>query len=220
MSLVIWSEQASQDLQRHYAENTIQGMKTFFQVLVVAVLTTIAGLENSHCVPAREVDKGHYLSAQAQIAADQLVAVALPELADVVLTKGESRSGRVIAIDPQKQTISMQRAGETTSIPLTQITKVVFRDGALAYRSNGRQIIRGERERPVGKPVTWSGIPLNTLNIKNPTQGQAVVNLRPPIVSPARLRGILAVARDRQYVVDEIQFNVQQNTMTIRVTPY
>jgi len=34
------------------------------------------------------------------------------------------------------------------------------------------------------------------------------------------LQGIQSVARNRQYVVDEIQFDSQQRTITILATPY
>jgi len=34
------------------------------------------------------------------------------------------------------------------------------------------------------------------------------------------LRGILGVAKDRQFVVDEMQFDVKKKTMTITATPY
>jgi len=131
-----------------------------------------------------------------------------------------SSSGRVIGIDAKGQALSIQRNGKTATIPLSRIQKVVFKNGALVYRSNGRQIIRGERDRPTGKLVTWSGIPLNTFTVKDSTQGQAVVKLKPPVVSTAQLRGIQSVARNRQYVVNEIQFNSQQRTITILAKPY
>jgi hypothetical protein len=51
-------------------------------------------------------------------------------------------------------------------------------------------------------------------------KGQAVVKLGPPVVSRGQLRGILGVAKDRQFVVDEMQFDLQKKTMTISATPY
>jgi hypothetical protein len=61
---------------------------------------------------------------------------------------------------------------------------------------------------------------MSAFRMQDASQGQAVVSLRPPIVSAAQLRGIRQVASDRQYVVDEMRFNPQQRTMTILVTPY
>ncbi|MEH2391252.1 MAG: hypothetical protein V7K21_06085 [Nostoc sp.] len=197
-------------------------MKTFFQGWVVAILVMVAALAgNIQAVISKDVKTENFFLAQTPVNADELeLAVALPELAEIIFKGGESSSGRVIGIDAQEQALLIQRSGKTATIPLSKIQKVVFKNGALAYRSNGRQIIRGERDRPTGKSVTWSNIPLNTFTIKNSTQGQAVVKLKPPIVSTAQLLGIQSVARNRQYVVDEIQFNSQQRTITILANPY
>jgi len=201
---------------------TVKAMKAFFQGWVLAILVMAAAIAgNIQAVISKDVKTGNFLLAQTPVNADELdLAVALPELAEVILKGGESSSGRVIGIDAQGQALSIQRNGKTATIPLSQIQKVVFKNGALVYRSNGRQIIRGERDRPTGKLVTWSGIPLNTFTVKDSTQGQAVVKLKPPVVSTAQLRGIQSVARNRQYVVDEIQFNSQQRTITILAKPY
>nr|MDZ8232160.1 hypothetical protein [Nostoc sp. ChiQUE02] len=201
---------------------TVKAMKAFFQGWVVAILVMAAAIAgNVEAVIGQDVKTGNFLLAQTPVNADELeLAVALPELAEVIFKGGESSSGRVIGIDAQGQALSIRRNDKTATIPLSQIQKVVFKNRALVYRSNGRQIIRGERDRPTGKPVTWSGIPLNTFTVKNSTQGQAVVKLKPPVVSTAQLQGIQSVARNRQYVVDEIQFNSQQRTITILAKPY
>ncbi|MEH2455530.1 MAG: hypothetical protein V7K20_30965 [Nostoc sp.] len=201
---------------------TVKAMKAFFQGWVVAILVMAAALAGKiQAVISKDVKTGNFLLAQTQIKADELeLAVALPDLAEVFFKKGDSSSGRVIGIDAQEQALSIERSGKTATIPLSQIQKVVFKNGALVYRSNRQQIIRGERERPTGQPVTWSGIPLNTFTVKNSTQGQAVVKLKPPVVSTAQLQGIQSVAKNRQYVVDEIQFNSQQRTINIQATPY
>jgi hypothetical protein len=201
---------------------TVKAMKAFFQGWVVAILVIAAAIAgNIKTVIGQDVKRENFLLAQTPVNADELeLAVALPELAEVMLKGGESSSGRVIGIDAQGQALSIRRNDKTTTIPLSQIQRVVFKNGALVYRSNGRQIIRGERDRPIGKLVTWSGIPLNTFTVKNSTQGQAVVKLKPPVVSTEQLRGIQSVARNRQYVVDEIQFNSQQRTITILAKPY
>jgi len=197
-------------------------MKTFFQRWVVAILVMAAALAgNIQAVISQNVKTENLLLVQIPVNADELdLAVALPDLAEVILKGGESSSGRVIGIDAKGQALSIQRNGKTATIPLSRIQKVVFKNEASFYISNGRQIIRGERDRPTGKLVTWSGIPLNTFTVKDSTQGKAVVKLKPPVVSTAQLRGIQSVARNRQYVVNEIQFNSQQKTITILATPY
>ncbi len=201
---------------------TVKTMKAFFQGWVVAILVMAAAIAgNIQAVISQDVKTGNLLLAQTPVNADELeLAVALPELAEVIFKGGESSSGQITGIDAQGEILSIRRKDKTATIPLSQIQKVVFKNRALVYRSNGRQIIRGERDRPTGKTVTWSGIPLNTFTVKNPTQGQAVVKLKPPVVSTAQLRGIQSVARNWQYVVDEIQFNSQQRTITILAKPY
>jgi len=195
-------------------------MKSYFKILFVVVVATVTGLvANSEAVTGQNVEQKNLLLTQAQVQ-PVAVSVALPELADVSLKGGKSLSGRVTAIDSSGQTLSMQRSGKTLPVPLKQVEKVVFRNGATVYRTDGQQIIRGERDRPKGQQVTWNNLPLGTFTIKNATQGLAVVNLVPPVVSPERLIGVQSVAKDRQYVVDEMQFNLQQKTMSIRATPY
>ncbi len=195
-------------------------MKSYFKILFVMVVATVTGLvANSQAVTGQNVEKKNLLLTQAQVQ-PVAVSVALPELADVSLKGGKSQSGRVTAIDSSGQTLSMQRSGKTLPVPLKQVEKVVFRNGATVYRTDGQQIIRGERDRPKGQQVLWNNLPLGTFTIKNASQGLAVVNLVPPVVSPERLIGVQSVAKDRQYVVDEMQFNLQQKTMSIRATPY
>ncbi|NMG11744.1 hypothetical protein [Brasilonema sp. UFV-L1] len=196
-------------------------MKLYLKIFTAIVALTTEIAANSQAVTGQNTQKKNFLLTQTQVKVQPVaVSVALPELADVSLKGGESRSGRVTAIDPSGQTLSMQRSDKTLSIPLKQVEKVVFRNSATVYRSNGQQIIRGERDRPKGQQVTWNALPFTTFTIKNANQGQAVVNLEPPVVSPERLLGIQSVARDRQYVVDEMQFNLQQKTMSVRATPY
>ncbi|MGJ5672924.1 MAG: hypothetical protein ACR9NN_04800 [Nostochopsis sp.] len=199
-------------------------MKSYLKIIVVIVALTTGLAANSQAVTgqnveSKSIEKKSFLLTQAQVKAKPVaISVALPALADVSLKGGESVSGRMTAIDPSGQTLSMWRSGKTFPYPLKQVEKVVFRNDAKVYRSNGKVIYRGERDHPQGQQVTWNGLPLGTFIIKN--QGLAVVNLEPPVVSPERLRGIQSVAKDRQYVVDEMQFNLQQKTMSIRATPY
>lgn len=202
---------------------TVKAMKAFFQGWVVAILVMAAAIAgNIQTVISKDVKTVNFLLAQTPVKADELeLAVSLPKLAEVIFKGGESSSGQIIGIDAQGQALSIQRSGKTATIPLSQIAKVVFKNERFVYTSNELPIMRSiQIDRPQGKPVTWSGIPINTFTIKNPIQGQAVVKLKPPVVSTAQLRGIRSVARNRQYVIDEIQFNSQQRTITILAKPY
>ncbi|BAY29516.1 hypothetical protein NIES2107_13590 [Nostoc carneum NIES-2107] len=197
-------------------------MTAFFKVMVVGVLAT-AGVLAANTISAigKEVKTGNVLLAQTPVQSESIaLPIALPEMAVINLKKGGSQSGQVIGIDTQGQKLTIQRNKKTYLISLNQIEKVAFRNSAKAYRTDGRIIIRGERQRYTAKVMTWSGLPLDTLRIKNPVQGQAEVKLGPPVVSSDLLSGIQSVAKDRQYVVDQIQFNPQKRTMTIQATPY
>ncbi|MEO0969558.1 MAG: hypothetical protein AAFX80_14830 [Cyanobacteria bacterium J06639_18] len=201
-------------------------MKYYCRIVVGVLALTTGLVTNSQVVSSQNLEKTNvenisFLVTQAQAKVKPIaIDVALPELADISLKGGGSVGGRVTAIDPSGQTLSMQRGGKTRSFNLQKVEKIVFRNSATAYRTDGRLIYRGERNRPKGQQVNWNGVRLTTFIIKNANQGLAVVNLQPPVVSQERLRGIQSVARDRQYVLDEMQFNLQQKTMSIRATPY
>ena len=110
---------------------TVKTMKAFFQRWVVAILVMAAAIAgNIEAVISQDVKTGNLLLAQTPVNTDELeLAVALPELAEIILNGGESSSGRVIGIDAQGQALSIQRSGKTATIPLSQIAKVVFKDG-------------------------------------------------------------------------------------------
>jgi hypothetical protein len=199
-------------------------MKVFFKVLIVALLATATSLaKDARAATNKNIEMRNFVSAQApNVRVDEAsVQVALPTLADVFLKGGGSSSGRVTAIDSQGQNISIERGGRAANIPFSRIERVAFRYSAVAYRTDGRQILRGENQvTPVGSSqATWRGIPLNAFRLRDPSKGQADVGLASVVPRP-QLRGIRAVARDRQYVVDEIRFDPQRRTMTIRATPY
>lgn len=194
-------------------------MKDFFKILVVALVATAPQLAgDTHVATSQNVPTGNFLTAQVK-ADEASVPVALPDLADVFFKGGESWSGRVTAIDSQTQKLSIQRNG-ITSIPLSQVEKVVFRESGLVYKASGQPVIRGDGTVPAAKQATWSGVPLTAFRVQDPMRGQAEVRLGPPVVSRLRLQGIVSVAKDRTYVVDEMQFDLQKRTMTIMATPY
>ncbi|MBD2595264.1 hypothetical protein H6G74_13125 [Nostoc spongiaeforme FACHB-130] len=186
---------------------------------VLAAGTLLAGYTISAI--AKEVKTGNLLLAQTPAKSKFVeLPIALPNLAKISLKGGESQSGKIIQVDAQKQTLKIQRSSDTLSISLNKIDKVQFDNKALVYRSDGRRIIRGEQKHHTAKQVTLNGLPLNTFTIQNSATGTAKVKLAPPVVSRGELLGIQAVAEDRQYVVDQMQFNPQKRTMTIQATPY
>lgn len=188
--------------------------------LVVALFTVTAGMAAQVNAASQEVQKQNLPSVQAQANASQPVPVALPTQAEIVMKGGGKRDGRVVQIDEKVQQLWIQLGQEKRSIPLGQIDKIVFSKSAVVYRENGERFIRGELPPPSSTQAKWNGIPISAFELKDAVKGQAVVNLGPPVVSRGQLRGILGVSKDRQFFVDEMQFDVQKKTMTIAATPY
>jgi len=195
-------------------------MKPFFQVFVVAFLVTAPHfVGHTNTATNRDIQTRNFTFAQVpNVRADErLIPVALPSLAQINLKSNESMSGLIKAIDSQAQKLSIQRNGNSISIPLSQIVNVKFDNQALVYHSDGRQFYRGEK---VLLPRYWERIPLNAFSLKDAIKGQAEVRLGPPVVDQMRLESIVLIAKTNTYVVDEMRFNLADKTMTIIVTPY
>jgi hypothetical protein len=129
-----------------------------------------------------------------------------------------------VKIDEKVQQLWIELGQEERPIPLGQIDKIVFSKTAVAYRSNGGPVVRGDRPPAKGRPQTWRGIPMNAFSLLDPNKGQAEVKLE-SVLSPDKLDSLRSVLvgdgkNKRQFVVDEMQFDVQKKTMTIAVTPY
>jgi len=192
--------------------------------LVVALFTVTAGMAVQVNAASQEVQKQNLRSVQAKANASGPIPVRLPTQAEIVMKGGGKRDGRVVQIDEKTQKVLIQGGQEKRSIPLGQIDKIVFSKTAVVYRSNGEPFIRGDRTPAKGRPETWRGIPMNAFRLLDPNQGQAEVKLE-SVLSLDKLDSIRSVMvgdgkNKRQFVVDEMQFNVQKKTMTIAATPY
>jgi hypothetical protein len=173
---------------------------------------------------SQEVQKQNLRSVQAQANASQPIPLALPTQAEIVMKGGGKRDGRVVQIDEKTQKLLIQLGQEKRSLPLGKIDKIVFSKTAVVYRQNGERFIRGELPPAKGRRETWRGIPMNAFRLLDPNQGQAEVKLE-SVLSLDKLDSIRSVMvgdgkNKGQFVVDEMQFNVQKKTMTIAATPY
>ncbi|MEG4915691.1 hypothetical protein [Microcoleus sp. B7-D4] len=192
--------------------------------LVVALFTVTAGMAAHVNAASQEVQKQNLPSVQAQANASGQIPLALPTQAEIVMKGGGKRDGRVVQIDEKVQQLWIQLGQEKRSIPLGQIDKIVFSKSAVVYRSNEVQFIRGDGTPAKGRPETWRGIPMNAFRLLDPNKGQADVKLE-SVLSLDKLDSIRSVMigdgkNKRQFVVDEMQFDVQKKTMTIAATPY
>ncbi|MEG4814955.1 hypothetical protein [Microcoleus sp. K5-D4] len=192
--------------------------------LVVALFTVTAGMAAQVNAASQEVQKQNLRSVQAQANARGPIPVALPTQAEIVMKGGGKRDGRVVQIDDKTQKVLIQAGQGKLSIPLGQIDKILFPESAKAYYINGGPILRGDRTPAKGRRETWRGIPMNAFRLLDPNQGQAEVKLE-SVLSLDKLDSIMSVMvgdgkNKPQFVVDEMQFDVQKKTMTIVATPY
>jgi hypothetical protein len=192
--------------------------------LVVALFTVTAGMAAQVNAASQEVQKPNLPSVQAQAKASQPIPVALPIKAQIEMKGGGIRDGKIVQIDEKGQKLWIQGGRDKKSLPLSQVEKIVFPNNAVVYRANGGRFIRGERP-PANLTETWRGIPMNAFRLLNPPEkGQAELNLG-SVVSADDLDYIRQIMlgngkNTRQYVVDEMQFDVKKKTMTIKATPY
>ena len=188
--------------------------------LVVALFTVTASMAAQVDAASQEVQKQNLPSVQAQANPSPLIPLALPTKAKIEMKGGGIRDGQVLEIDERGQKLWIQGAVDKKSLPLSQVEKIVFPNNAVVYTAKGRPFIRGELQQTTSTQSTWNGIPLGAFRLIDAVKGQAEVKLVPPVVNRVQLRGILGVAKDRQFVVDQMQFDMQKKTMTILATPY
>jgi hypothetical protein len=191
--------------------------------LVVALFTVTAGMAAQVNAATQEVQKQNLPSVQAQANASGPIPLALPTQAEIVMKGGGIRDGRVVQIDEKEQKVWIEGGQGKVSIPLGQIDKIVFPKRGV-YISDGVATIRGDRTPAKGRPETWGGIPMNAFRLLDPNKGQADVKLE-SVLSRDKLDSLRSVLvgdgkNKRQFVVDQMQFDVQKKTMTIAATPY
>ena len=188
--------------------------------LVVALFTVTASMAAQVNAASQEVQKQNLPSVQAQANPSPLIPLALPTKAKIEMKGGDIRDGQVLEIDERGQKLWIQGAVNKKLLPLSQVEKIVFPNNAVVYTAKGRPFIRGEIQQTTSTQSTWNGIPIGAFRLIDAVKGQAEVKLVPPVVNRLQLRGILGVAKDRQFVVDQMRFDMQKKTMTILVTPY
>ena len=182
-------------------------MQLVFKMLTIGLLMVGVGLGQEKLTVARTVEV-----AQTQRAINTIVPISLP-VAAMVWTKADgTKTGQVKGFDSKQQILTL--GGE--SIQLSKINKVTFDRKALAYRSDGSIIIRGE-DNAKAKQKSWQNVSTSAFRLKDSERGQAQVDLN-GVIKPIELRGIQSVAVKSVYVVDEIQFQ-GAGKMTIRVMP-
>ncbi len=179
---------------------------------VLALLTAMTGLAGcssqtpgtSKNPPGTEVQKDK-----------PTIAVLLPDIAQVTLKDGQSKSGRLTALT-QKQIQITPGGGSPVSIPIDQIKdkKVTFK-GQVQFVSNGVLKIRGEDKT---KPVleTWQEIPLSDFKLQNPQ----TVEVNITSLNKTKQKGMQQVAANSRFRLEQMQLDSAAGKMTLEVTAF
>jgi hypothetical protein len=145
----------------------------------------------------------------------QTIKVLLPDIAEVTLKDGKSKSGRLTALS-QKQIQVTPGGGSSESIPLDKIKdkKVTFK-GQVKFVSKGVLKIRGEDKT---KPVldTWQEIPLSDFKLQNPETAEVKITS----LDKTKQKGIQQVAANSGFRLEEMQLDSAGGKMTLKVTAF
>jgi len=195
-----------------------------FSFVIVSLFTVTAGCAVPSKPASQEISKQNLPSAPVKAKVSQPIPVTLRTGATVFMKRGEEESGRVVKIDEKAQKLWIQRSGEKQHIPLSKIKKIVFGESVVDYPSKSKGRFANGRRQAKGSQKICSDIPMKAFRLLDPNQGKAEVNLE-SVVSPDKLNCIRSVMvgdgkNELEFLVDEMQFDVQKKTMTIAGTPY
>jgi hypothetical protein len=187
--------------------------KVFFYGLVIALLVLASGVRGySQKLPTKlkEADVTRNIPQ-----ANSSIPLVVPPTVNVIMKRGQPKSGRLIAIDSKQITLF---SGNTSTVAIAAIYKMVF-EGEVKLHSGRTIVIRGDNSQasPNNNQKTWKE-PLRNFKIKDPKTGQAEVTLT-SVTNPLELQGIVTVSKDSSYVVEEIKFEPSEN-IQIKVTPH
>lgn len=176
---------------------------------VVALLTVMAGLAGCGRPTSRNPEEPPVIEVRPTIA------VLLPDIAQVTLKNGQSKSGRLTALT-QKQIQITPGGGSLVSIPLDQIKdqKVTFK-GEVKFVSNGVPKIRGEDKT---KPVldNWQEIPLSDFKLQSPETAEVKITS----LNKTKQKGIQGVAANSRFRLEQMQLDSAGAKVTLKVTAF
>jgi len=189
--------------------------KLFFNNLVIALVVLASGIWGCNQKPPPKLPLVVNVTKTIP-QADPLIPVVLPPTAKVILKEGQPKSGRLTAINPKTQQITLF-SGKDSNIAIATIDRVAF-EGEVILRSSGKIVIRGEKNKtsPGSNQKTWTE-PLENFSWRDLSQGKAAIQLTS--VPQDELIGIQSVAVDSTYVVEEMRFEPLEN-IQIKVIPH
>jgi hypothetical protein len=122
-------------------------------------------------------------------------------------------TGRLVQLDPKQRILIVQSAQGQYTVPIRTVRTISFNRKAPAYGSDGQLVLRADNLMPAGQPMTLGPLPLSGLRIHDPVRGMATVKISAKRATPQP-------TANQTYVVDQLQFDAQQGTVTIVATPY
>lgn len=189
-------------------------IKLSIKIITLATLTVGLGL---YVVPKNGFSFPSHAIKSTKVE-NNTIPVALPYDAEITLKTNSTISGKITEFDRQQSVITVQRGGgQSRKIAITEIKEVKFGKEVKLIHS-GKIIIRGENNRPNANTIQTLQEPLIHFKILNGNDGKAEVILSS--ISKNKLRGILAVSQTNTYVVDQFNFNDNNNQIVLTVMPY
>lgn len=133
------------------------------------------------------------------------IALSLPGIADVELSKGGSKSGRITAINDKN--IKLEFSGQDDLIPVTDIKQIKF--------SQDSEFPEASETRLRNEPEIWRVKPLTDFQIKDSSKGEAevvqksIVKEKQPPPDP--------LGKPSTYQVKEMWFDSNSSHMKLKV---
>lgn len=183
-------------------------MKVFLRISGAALLVAMTGLAG--CAGKTTGNSNNRVSVD-----NATIPVLLPDLAEVTLKGGQSKSGRLSAFDNKKIVIT-PGGGSPVSILIDQVKdkKVTFK-GQVRYRSDGKVVIRGE-DNTKPAPDSWRGIPLSDFKLQDADTAEVKITS----LEKTKQKGIQQVAVNSRFKVDEMQLEPVSGKITLKVTAF
>ncbi len=137
------------------------------------------------------------------------VKLSIPDSGRVMLMNKEVLRGQ-ISVDSGRQ-VTVAAGSESKNIPFDALGQVSYAQEANVYRSSGELVIRGDGSKATSAAqditIGWNDFSVDDKSVR--------------VMLPNKeYAGIIAVAQDSDYVVEEIVFDPQQQKMIIRVRAY
>lgn len=187
-------------------------MKTALNIITLTLLVSslgVIGYAETTMSKPREI-------AQAANQQAQSLPVALPDSALVWQKPGGSMSGQLTALSEEGLTISQNNFSET--LPLDEVNRIEFQDEVWIRNRQGQRVRRKVRseDSSTRRPQVWQGVPIWAFQLQNPETASLRLGT---VLSREYLQDILSISRDSIYVVNAIEFDLPELTMTITATP-